>query len=395
MSGDSRAMIAGPGERARAGHWLLRTLELPLGGALLALAVVRIAASVHAACRELACDDFGRFWYATSGWLASGHSLYAPTPASMSGDGVLTANLNLPHSHLLLLPYALVPRNLGMVLWVLTGVVCVALSLQTIARQTSWRPSLGWAVVFLWWMPTHVQLVTGQVAWLLLLPVTMAWAAARRARWARSGAWVGVAIAIKPFLLPLLAWLAWRRQYRAVAAAIAAAGCIILAGVFAFGVDAYREWHASIASISWYARSLNASIWGEVYRLFTVNTEFAPVLGLDGWARLAAALVSSAVAVGAWLLCRRTTSIDHQWSVVMTATLLVCPLGWVYYGVLLLPGWKARWPGAPATACWLIPTPWLLIGQPSRLATLLWGSAATWGLILASVRTWRQAATSP
>jgi hypothetical protein len=366
-------------------------LRLPLGGALLALAVVRIVVSVRGACAFLACDDFGRFWYATSRWWSGGISLYAATPASFAADGRFYANLNLPSTHLLFVPFALLPRDAAALAWIATGVLALIASLMLIAQETGWRPTWAWAIVFLWWMPTHVQLVTGQLAWVLFLPVTLAWSAARRGRWIHCGAWMGVAVAIKPFLTPLMVWLVWRGQRRAFVVALGTGLAVVVAGVVVFGFDQFKQWGSSLSSADWYYRSLNASLWGPVFRLLTPNAQFAELAEVGRSARPIAVALSTVVVGITWVLCRKVQDVDVQWSMVTSATLLICPLGWVYYGVLLLPGWRARWPGIPATICWLIPTPWLLAGQPSALATVLWGSAATWGLALACVHTWHDA----
>jgi hypothetical protein len=244
--------------------------------------------------------------------------------------------------------------------------------------------------VAIWWMPTHVQAVTGQLAWVLLLVLTLSWAAARRERWVVAGAWLGVAVAIKPFLLPMLVWIAWRGQVRAALAGLGAGVTLALAGAGIFGVEQYRDWATAVGGIQWYARPLNASIWGAVYRTFTLNNRTSAVLDIGAGAAAFLSLAASAVVVlVTWLACRRLRDVDDQWSLVLCATLLITPLGWVYYGCLLLPGWRARWPGVLATLCWLVPTPWLTAGQPSPLATVAWGSAATWGLLLIWIRALR------
>jgi len=366
-------------------------LRVPVTAALLVTGIVRVLASVRGACNTLQCDDFGRFWYSTAGWLNQSASLYALTPASMGDDGLVYSNLNLPQTHLLFVPYALVPLELGATLWMLTGLASVVFSLSVIAKETEWRWTPLWLVVFVWWMPTHVQAVTGQIAWVLLTPVTLAWAAGRHDRWFRCGWWTGVAVAFKPFLAPLLVWLLWRRRWSGLAGAVGALTLLLAVGVAVFGSAAYSEWHETVSQVSWYGRPVNASVWGLAYRLFVPNRFVAVVWNLEKVAPTFSIGLSAAVAMATCVACRRTVEYDRQFSLVVMGALLICPLGWVYYGCFLLPGWRARWPGALATACWLIPTPWLVAGQPSPLASLLWGSAATWGLVIAWMRTARSA----
>lgn len=381
-------MKVGPGPGAAR---LASDLKVPVLGALLVTGFVRLLWSVQRACEVLQCDDFGRFWYATSAWRIHGTSLYALTPASVADDGLVYTNLNLPHTHLLFVPFTWLGRDLAAAVWLLTGIASLAASLMVIHKESGWRPTWGWVAVFLWWMPTHVQAVTGQIAWLLLLPMTLAWADARRNRWAYAGAWIGVATAIKPFLAPLLIWLVWRREWRAIGAAVAASLIVFAVGLVTFGVDSYADWRHVVGGVDWYARPVNASMWGGVYRAFTVNPRFASVVDLGHGALWLTAILGAIVAMATWGRCRQLRELDAEWTIVLTATLLICPLGWVYYGCLLLPGWRARWPGILATACWLVPTPWITAGQPSALATVLWGSTATWGLLLAWWHTMRTA----
>jgi hypothetical protein len=194
-----------------------------------------------------------------------------------------------------------------------------------------------------------------------------------------------VAAAIKPFLLPLVAWLAWRRRLDAVGAATVVAASLAVVGVMVFGLPAYAEWRQGVQLVDWYPRSLNASLWGGTYRLLVENPQFAHLAVSERTVQWVMGVTASAVVVATWWACRVFRDIDREWSIVVCASLLLSPLGWVYYGVWLLPGMAFRWPGRIATACWLVPTPFLIVGQPSLLATALWGSAATWGLLLTFV----------
>ena len=268
-------------------------------------------------------------------------------------------------------------------MWLLVGGACVVATLMLIARESGWQQTLQWTTIFIWWMPTHLQAVTGQVAWVLMLLVALAWAAGRRDRQIACGGLLGAAIAIKPFLAPMLLWLGWRGATRAVVAACASAAAIVGLGLAGFGLGQYVEWTHGVSLVSWYGMPFNASMWGWSYRLLAGDpASLASVMHSGTIAYgIAAALCACAAAVTAVGLTRLRT-FDDQWNLVLTTTLLVSPLGWVYYGALLLPGWRGRWPGWLATACWLVPTPWLSAGQPSIVATLLWGSAASWGLLL-------------
>jgi alpha-1,2-mannosyltransferase len=369
---------------------LVPDLRLPVTAALLVTGCVRLLLSVRESCAQLRCDDFGRFWYATSGWWESGRSLYAFNPASPGIGGLPYGNLNLPHTHVLFLPLAVLPRDLAAGVWLLVGGACVVATLMLMARECGWRPTLPWMTIFVWWMPTHLQAVMGQVAWVLMVLVALAWAAGRRDRQIACGGWLGAAIAVKPFLAPMLLWLVWRGATRAVVAACVSAAVIVGLGLAGFGLAPYVEWTHGVSLVSWYGLPYNASLWASAFRLLagdpaglaSVMHSRSLAYGVAG----ALCVVAAAVTVAA---VKRLPTFDDQWNLVLTTSLLVCPLGWVYYGALLLPGWRGRWPGWLATACWLVPTPWVFAGQPSPLATMAWGSAASWGLLLIWIRALR------
>src|SRR4029079_16931405 len=123
-------------------------LRLPVTAALLVTGCVRLLLSVRASCAELKCDDFGRFWYATTGWWESGSSLYAVNPASIGSGGMAYANLNLPHTHVLFLPFVFLPRDLAAAVWLLVVGACIVATLMLIARESGWQPTLLWTTVF-------------------------------------------------------------------------------------------------------------------------------------------------------------------------------------------------------------------------------------------------------
>jgi len=359
-------------------------LAFPVGTALLVLGLARLLLSAAGACVELSCDDFGRFWYATADWRMHGRSLYAPTPASFSSNGELYSNLNLPHTHLLLVPFTWMPLDVAYVAWLVAGAAAVAATARMVAAETGWRPTWPWLLVFVWWMPTHMQVVTGQIAWLVLLPVGYAWRSARQGRWTRAGLFVGAAVALKPFLAPLAMWLILRRQWRALLFALGAIGVATLAGAAVFGAKAYLEWSEATRAVDWFAQSTNASLWAIAWRWFGDSAGYAP-LTWSPLLRTTVIVVAFIAIAGMWYRVAQHNVLDAEWSIAVATSLLLSPLGWVYYGVLLLPSLHFRFPGAAATICWLLPTTALLAGQPSALATLLWGSAATWGLVLAFV----------
>jgi hypothetical protein len=61
------------------------------------------------------------------------------------------------------------------------------------------RQSAAWIALLLLGAPTGAIVVTGQFTFLLLLPTTYAWLAARRGSWRLAAALLGCLASVKPF----------------------------------------------------------------------------------------------------------------------------------------------------------------------------------------------------
>ncbi len=350
---------------------------------------------------ETGAQDFGIFFVSVH-HFAEGRSLYAPQPPRRQPpyhSGQL--NLNLPHTNLFMLPLALLSAETALHVWIVASLVVFGWSTWASVRALRWRLTpIAWlalAVYLIAWGPAAAFSLTAQLCFLLMGPVTAAWLAARAGRSTAAGAWLGLAAALKPFLLVFLPYLALRRDHRALRSFLLVAAAVAAGGLLVFGTHAYVEWMAQLPKVSWVSHYMNASLGAVAERLLgrSVYGSFGshPVL------RYAILLpVLAAVGVATVLAVRRTgdapASVDRAWAVLLLASLLLSPLGWVYYV------WIALWPVAAAighAAPWrrrraidllLVPglLGWLWFrrmaawGQPSPLASLLFASMYCWAL---------------
>lgn len=350
---------------------------------------------------DRAGQDFGIF-LASVRHAVAGRSLYAPTPlrSRTGGTGTAPLNLNLPHTNLIIWPLAALPDRVAIVTWVAGGLALLvassAAALGALGWRLRWLPTLAAAVYLLAWAPSAAFTLTAQVSFVLMLPVTAAWLAHRSGRPRAAGVWLGLAAAMKPFLLIFLPYFALTRQWQALSAMTVAIGAVFAAGMAFFGVHAYREWLAQLPRIAWSAHYFNASLVGVLQRS----------LGRSAYGLLAeaphlvlplATVLSAGVAVATYrvLLRARSTGVDGAWAALLLAALLVSPLGWNYYL------WMALWPAAAlivAERPWRRPRAadlcliaglagWLwwgkmtLWGQPAPLATVTFGSMYFWALL--------------
>lgn len=392
---------------ARDAHWW--ALLGPPAKGLLAVVLTALACALVAGHLRLwrttvddrAGQDFGIF-LASVRHAVAGRSLYAPTPlrSRTGGTGTAPLNLNLPHTNLIVWPLAALPDRVAIVTWVAGGLALLvassAAALGALGWRLRWLPTLAAAVYLLAWAPSAAFTLTAQVSFVLMLPVTAAWLAHRSGRHRAAGVWLGLAAAMKPFLLIFLPYFALTRQWRTLSAMAIAMATVCAVGVAFFGVDAYVEWLAQLPRIAWSAHYFNASLVGILQRS----------LGRSAYGLLAdaphlvlplAAVLSAGVAVATChvLLRARSTGVDGAWAALLLAALLVSPLGWNYYL------WMALWPAAALIAAerpWRQPRAadvcliaglagWLwwgkmtLWGQPAPLATVTFGSMYFWALL--------------
>jgi hypothetical protein len=366
-------------------------------------------------------QDFGIFLTSVR-HAVNGRSLYTPTvyhtgnrpyyrrrTAVRSVTGPVTGppNLNLPHTHLFLLPFAAISNRAALRVWTVASIAVFGLVSWRSLRALAWRlPPLAWlalAVFLMAWGPAAAFSLTAQVSLLLMGPVTAAWLAERSGRSASAGAWLGLAAAIKPFLFLFVPYFVLRRDWVALRALATTTALMVGLGLLVFGPSAYMEWFAQLPRVSWGGHYLNASILSVMERLFGTSA-YAGLIRQRGFVLPLALL--SAVVVGL-LTFRRVSkapgsaaATDREWAAVLLASLLISPLGWVYYL------WIALWPMAaaighaqpwrhlrridlllvPGLAGWLWfgkMTEW---GQPHPLATATLASMYFWALL--SLWTW-------
>lgn len=350
-------------------------------------------------------QDFGIFLTSVR-HAAAGRSLYTPTYyRSRTTPKLVTGppNLNLPHTLVLLLPLAWLPASVALGIWMgvsaLSLAVCTWRTVRLLGWRVPWLAALAIGVYLIAWAPAAAFTLTAQISLLLMWPVCAAWWAYRSGEARRGGAWLGLAAAIKPFLLLFVPYLVLRRDWTALRAfAIAIAG-VASSGLLIFGPAAYGEWLAQLPQVSWAGHYLNASWLSLAVRAFA-RSDFAPVIALPGWAPVVGLV--GAVVIGVITLRqagRRTETLDarrrdHEWATILSAALLMSPLGWSYYfWIALLPvaatiAHRAPWRRPRPADLWLVPgvigwmwwgrmTEW---GQPHPLATLLCASMYFWAL---------------
>ena len=342
VSSGSHASGAGTRGAARQLRDPLLLFALPVAFALL------LAFAGYSASWSIGFDFRGTLWEPARA-LLDGNPVY-PEPTE---DAVSVGNPAVypPVFILAALPLALLPVTVASWLWLVMLGACVFSALWIVGVR-DWR--------------CHVLALTSLVVvhglWfgnltLLLVPlVALAWR--YRGRHRIAGLSVGVAIAAKLFVAPLLVWLLLTRRFRAAAWAAASATALVFGSWLAIGFEGLADYPALLRVLQ------------DVYAVRSLSV--ATVAGALG----APVGLAVAIAAAAGLLClglavwfSRQDDADRKvFTTVLTACVVASPVVWPNYFALLYIPIALKWPRlAPA---------WFF-GQAIWLAALLSPSRAT------------------
>jgi hypothetical protein len=219
----------------------------------------------------------------------------------------------------------------------------------------------------------------GQPLGIFTLLCTIAWSAQRRDNWKLAGFLLGVLVSLKPFMGCFLLVALLRCQWTTIVWSIAAALMSVAAGVAVAGVHSFSRWIEIGSQVSWFKHPLNASIAGLLARA---------EIGWHLWLPLCLIFVATTVVV-----IRKADNVDTEWLACGVLSILVNPLGWVYYLPLLAGSLIAVALRAPSILVpwlafvWPVPllmglaafTPWTAVSVYSLHS---WGLIAVWCVLM-------------
>jgi len=351
--------------------------------------------------QSLHMNDFGKFYYSAQLFLHRG-GMYEPTLATAIPVGQSEVreflNMNPPHFHLLILPFAFLEPGHALLLWTILNLVALGISLRLIGAELGFRWTamrvFAAVVMVLFCSATETIVITGQLTFLLLLPITLAWIAARRGNWNRAALYLGICTSIKPFIGIFLIYLVLARRLQAAATMAAAATSCYLIGLVVFGWQAHLDWLRALSAVDWTWASMNGSLAALPARAFGDTPYYVPILYSP---RLVApitailALLVIAISLTIFLRDESQDTGDRTFAGLLITAQLVSPLGWVYY-LWFVAG--------PALALWRTrhDRPSVLRGRlalmsvPGLVAplgvTLLWNHSTWGGITLGSLYVW-------
>ena len=304
--------------------------------------------------------------YASARNFREGLPIYTPLGATFERDygKVLTAadldpfdpqvavNAHPPASVLLAIPFSFLSISSAYLAWNLASTMFLAGAALIIATEIKIKLTIyNFPIIIccvLLYYPLWMHLQQGQLTIALLLLISAGWASDRRGRPAMAGVFLGLATAFKLFPGLLLVYFALRGRWRILAAGAFTLASVTLLTAAMFGIQSYKDYVIiSIPSAKLYTASwFNLSLAGYLARLlnpdpahsaFPRSTEpllISPGLARAIWWGTSAALVSCLAVISA--RTRRLDRDDVGFSFAVACMLLVSPISWEHYLLLLL-----------------------------------------------------------
>jgi hypothetical protein len=311
-------------------------------------------------------------------------------------DVILKVNAHPPTSVLLALPLAGFDYPDAVLVWNLGSLGALVTSLWLVAHEMGIALS-AWTLfptvtLLLLCNPLRQQVNQGQLNLILLLLVTGVWVAERTARPRWAGALLGAATAIKLFPGFLFLYFAMRRQWRIVASGAISFAALTGLTAAVLGPETYRsyivevlpklerfrdEW-ANASLVGLWTKLFNpqavdirldwphCSLVGSMARLFASQTGDSTRLIPGGmpiarteplWRNAVLAQVgaplscTAVVAVLARAIRRARSRTDHDrtFGLALTTMLLISPISWDHYFLILIIPLALVWAGLPTS----------------------------------------------
>jgi Glycosyltransferase family 87 len=315
---------------------LLRVLELWL--LVVTPVVLLLGAARSWAHSHTLAYDFDRAYLPAAHLVLHGSSPYGPATRAVLGSQ--TAFVYPPLAAFLATPFAALPVHAADILvTVLVGLTVAGILALVGVRD--WR-CYGATLI---WMPTISAIHLGTVTVVLALGVALLW------RWRdhamRAGLVLGLIVALKLLLWPLVFWLAITRRFKAALVA-ASSGVLFLLAPWASldgaGLHSYPHRLSTLSSL-------------EARRGFSPAALLAH-LGV-GWSAAQAVGYALGVLLLVWAY-RRRSSHEASLALVCSASLLLTPILWPNYLLIMLVPLALLRPRFGIV--WVLPA--ILIGQP-------------------------------
>jgi hypothetical protein len=301
-----------------------------------------------------------------NGYHAAGRMVLEGRTQQFYARDTLGGWVNMPILSLLFVPFATLPRALAFAAFSALGLTCALMVIAYLARDMSPRRRVEMGLLFLINGPLFYSLSMGNTAGWLLLPLLGVFVYSASEGELEVGVLIGIAAAMKPFLLFLAVYLSMRRRFKAVAACGVTLGVLFGLSCLGFGLALNLEWWHFLGRFGSNPLSgyNNQAIGGVFLRLLQHPelfdyTPVAPAASVVVARILTATGVLGATAAVLFKVGppQRPEAEKLELSIALCVAVLIAPLSWSYYHALLwLPlGFFVRGElGIPRTKPWLV-----------------------------------------
>jgi hypothetical protein len=305
------AVASSHAERLTRGRavWLASmALLLPLAGCVVVIVFA------NAVSTDTVAFDFRQFYTAANAIL-DGESPYAPgnAPAAWGGPYPYPPLPALVAAPLTLLS----PESAGLV--VMAALVAAALGTLYVLDVRDWR-CYGLALL---WPPVISAIQTGNVTLWFGLAAALGWRF--RAHLVRAAACIGVTLAAKFFLWPLVVWLAVTRRVTSALLATGIGVALLVGSWAVIGFAGMSEYPALL-------RRLDAAVGEDSYTTYIVGLD----AGLPSSVARVVWLTFGLAALGCVVLLGLRYDERSAFIAAIAASLALTPIVWLHYFALLL-----------------------------------------------------------
>ena len=227
---------------------------------------------------------------------------------------------------MLVIPLTLLPVSVAVLLWaaLLGGAVALALYALDVRDPRCYFAAFISAPIV-----TGVGL--GNATMLLVPLIALAWR--WRSRAIVCGSSLGLAIAAKLFLAPLLLWLLGTRRYRAAGVAVLTATLAVFLPWAVIGFDGLREYPDLL-------RLASETFGPHSTSLATILS----ALGAQTWVAIYAASVAGLTFGALSFVAGRRATDEASMAIAVMAAIFLSPIVWEYYYALVLIPLAVAWP---------------------------------------------------
>jgi hypothetical protein len=251
---------------------------------------------------------------------------------------------------LISLPLGLLSYENAAVVWFLFEILCfgagVYFLLHWLHERSGFVITAVTILLIFAWGPLQDELALGQLMALMLVILIGVWKALRSGNHIRGGVLLGCSIALKLIAWPIIVFLLFRKNWRAVIAT----GITLITANFGvaliIGVDRVLHYYLKVGKTVtplYRAYSGNFSIFTIGWRLFEgtgspvlFGLEAPPLVAAPDVAPYVSIAVSLAVLVVGFTMALRTKSFDISFGIMVCMCLLVTPVTWSHYLILTL-----------------------------------------------------------